>query len=147
MLRYRPRSCAEARNRLVQYGFSDHEIDNAIEQGKAAGLLDDKLFAKLWVEDRLAHHPLSRRAVERELEEKGIDRETVAQILNELYPPEKEVRIALELAKARIARYRGLSRTTRMWRTLNFLLRRGFNLSLARKAVRTAEKLSDREIE
>ena len=140
MLRYRPRSCAEARNRLAQYGFSEHEIDKAIEQGKAAGLLDDKLFTKLWVEDRIAHHPLSRRAVERELQEKGIDQETVSQILNELYPPEKEVKIALELAQARMARYRGLNRTTRMRRTLNFLLRRGFNLSLARKVIRTVDK-------
>ena len=75
-----------------------------------------------------------------ELGNKGIPPETISHALDELYPPEEEVRIALELARTRMAHYRGLDRTTRMRRTLNFLLRRGFDLSLARKAVREAEK-------
>ncbi len=141
LLRYRPRSCAEARARLARLGFSASEIDAAIARGEAAGLLDDRLFAKLWVEDRIAHRPLSRRGLIRELEEKGIAAETISQVMDELYPPEDEVKIALDLARARMARYRSLDRTTRMRRTLNFLLRRGFSLSLARDVVRKVEKL------
>ncbi len=141
LLRYRPRSCAEARARLARLGFSSSEIDAAIAQGEAAGLLDDRLFAKLWVEDRLAHHPISRRALIRELEDKGIAAETISQVMDDLYPPEDEARIALDLARTRMARYRNLDRTTRMRRTLNFLLRRGFGLSLAREVVREVEKL------
>lgn len=130
------------RARLARLGFSAREVDAAIAQGKAAGLLDDQLFAKLWVEDRLAHHPLSRRGLIRELEEKGIAAETISQVMDDLYPPGDEAKIALDLARARMARYRSLDRTTRMRRTLNFLTRRGFSLSLAREVVRAAEKES-----
>ena len=140
LLRYRPRSCAEVRTRLAQLGFPDHDIDTVIEQGKAAGLLDDRLFTKLWIEDRRAHHPLSRRAVARELHDKGIDTELVTALMTELYPAEDETKIALDLARTRMARYRGVDGATRMRRTFNFLVRRGFNPALARKVVREVEK-------
>ncbi len=126
--------------RLRRLGFSEPEIDAAIAQAKAAGLLDDQIFAKLWVEDRLAHHPLSRRAVERELREKGIAPDLISSVMGAFYPEHKEAEIAIELAQERVARYHGLDRTTSMRRTLNFLLRRGFNPVLARKVVREVEK-------
>ena len=147
LLRYRPRSCAEVQTRLVKLGFSPDEISEVIERGKDAGLLDDRLFAKLWVEDRLAHHPLSRRALIRELEEKGIAAKTISQVMADLYPAQDESRIALDLARTRMARYSGIDRDVRMRRTFNFLLRRGFSVSLAREVVREIERLSDREIE
>ncbi len=139
-MRYRPRSCAEVKTRLEKLGFSPHEIEKAIDRGKDSGLLDDRLFAKLWVEDRLAHHPLSRRALIRELEEKGITAETISQVMDDLYPARDESRIALDLARMRITRYSGIDRDVRMRRTFNFLLRRGFSVSLAREVVREAEK-------
>ncbi len=147
LLRYRPRSCAEVQTRLEKLGFPQHEIEEAIDRGKESGLLDDRLFAKLWVEDRLAHHPLSRRALIRELEEKGIAAETISQVMDDLYPTRDEPKIALDLARTRMARYSGINRDARMRRTLNFLLRRGFSISLAREIVKEIERLSDREIE
>jgi len=129
---------------LIAQGFDQDTIEETIQKGEAAGLLDDRLFAKLWVEDRLLYHPLSRRAITQELAEKGIAPEIANEILGERYPPEKEKEIALKLAQTRLARYENLDRDRRIRRTVVFLTRRGFNISLATRVVRAAiEKLND----
>jgi len=129
---------------LITQGFDQDTIEETIQKGEVAGLLDDRLFAKLWVEDRLLYHPLSRRAVTQELAEKGIAPEIANEILGERYPPEKEKEIALKLAQTRLARYENLDRDRRIRRTVVFLTRRGFNISLATRVVRAAiEKLND----
>ena len=103
-------------------------------------LLDDHAFARLWVEDRLMHHPLSRYAVERELAEKGIEDEVAQSALEEHYPPSKEKLIAAELAKRRIAKYSGLEKDNRIRRTVSFLTRRGFSVSVAKATVLSIER-------
>lgn len=115
-------------------------VEEVLCQAEAAGLLDDAVFTRLWVEDRLLHRPLSRRAVERELAEKGIAAETVEQIMEALYPPEKEKEVALRLAQARFTRYRGLARERRDRRMVAYLTRRGFTFSLASSVVRALER-------
>lgn len=136
LLRYRPRSVAEVRRRLLALRFTDEEIDKVVATAEAAGLLDDKIFTKLLVEDRLLHHPLSRRAIAQELADKGIDKAIADAALEELYPAEKEKEFALSLAQARLARYASLDRDKRMQRTISFLTRRGFNPALAGQVVR-----------
>ena len=129
---------------MVAQRFDQDTIEETIQKGEAAGLLDDRLFAKLWVEDRLLYHPLSRRAITQELAEKGIAPEIANELLEERYPPEKEKEIALKLAQTRLARYENLDQDRRIRRTVAFLTRRGFNISLATRVVRAAiEKLND----
>ena len=125
---------------MVAQGFDQDVIEETIRKGEAAGLLDDRLFAKLWVEDRLLYHPLSRRAVAQELAEKGIAPEIANEILGERYPPEKEKEIALKLAQTRLARYQNLDHDHRVRRTVAFLARRGFNAALAKSIVYSLEK-------
>jgi len=130
---------AEARRRLRGLGFGEETVEKVLHQAKKAGLLDDTLFARLWVEDRVLHHPISRRAVERELAEKGIAPETVEQVLQALYSPEKEKQLALQLAQARYDRYQGLTQVQRTRRTVSYLTRRGFSLGMAKSIVRALE--------
>ncbi len=147
LLRYRPRSVAETRERLRSLGFTDQEIDKTISTAEAADLLNDEAFVRLWVEDRLLHHPLSRRAIQQELAEKKIDRETINAALERLYPAEKEKELAIELAQARMAKYANLDRNRAMQRTISFLTRRGFNPRLSGQVVHVViERLNEREI-
>jgi len=125
---------------LVAQRFDQDTIEETIRKGEAAGLLDDRLFAKLWVEDRLLYHPLSRRAVTQELAEKGIAPEIANEVLGERYPPEKEKEIALKLAQTRLARYQNLDRDRRIRRTVAFLSRKGFNAALSKSIVYSLEK-------
>ena len=112
---------AEVRGRLLSLGFTDQEIEKAVATAEAAGLLDDEIFTKIWVEDRLLHHPLSRRAIGQELADKGIDKGTADAALEKLYSAGKEKELALSLAQARLARYATLDRDNRMRRTISFL--------------------------
>ncbi len=139
-MRYRPRSVAEARVRLTSLGFREEEVEEVLHKAESAGLLDDDVFTRLWVEDRLLHHPLSRRAVRLELADKGIDPQIIATTIERLYPADKERVVAVQLARARFARYRTISRDRRIKRTVSFLTRRGFSLSLAVNTVRAVER-------
>ena len=50
LFRYRPRSRYEVQLRLKNRGYSRQTIMKALAWAEAAGLLDDRSFAKLWVE-------------------------------------------------------------------------------------------------
>ena len=145
LLRYRPRSVNEARTRLRVYGFSEEEIEETLERASEARLLDDVLFARLWIQDRLHSHPLSRRAVRQELAVKGVASPIVEEALADYYPPEMEDRVLYDLACERHKRYRGLDRERRMRRLTAYLTRRGFPFSAARKVVGHLETCSDDE--
>ncbi len=130
----------EARNRLMSLKYTDSQIDETISKAQSAGLLDDEAFAKVWTEDRLLNHPLSRRAVLQELTNKGIDRQIATEILDNKYPASQEKVVALELAQKRLSRYTALDRTSRMQKTISFLAGRGFSFSIARSVVEIAER-------
>lgn len=105
----------------------------------AEGLLDDRLLAKLWIDDRLLYRPLSRRAIALELKDKGIASGIIEPLLAEAYPPEREQRIALELAVERYERLDPSTPERRARRTVDYLARKGFSRSLAIDIVRGLE--------
>ena len=103
-------------------------------------MIDDSLFAKLWVEDRILHHPMSRRAVARELADKGVPGDLTAAALDAGYPPAHERELALRVAEARFQRLRNVDYEKRTRRTIDHLMRRGFSGSVARDVVRHLER-------
>jgi len=139
----RPLTEREAEGLLVQAGFSRDDIDAALARAREFTWIGDRVFARLWVEDRLMHHPLSRRAIEDELRGRKAQPDIVRSALDELYPAEREREIAAELARARLARLAGVDETARLRRTTDFLIRRGFSASLAAESARRALRASD----
>ncbi len=144
LLRYRPRSIAEARQRMSEQGYEYDVIEATISQAIATNQLDDAAFAKLWVRDRMWHHPLSRAAIAQELREKRIHQDLIASTLHAEYPAIREVELATELAEARIRRLHGLTPEKRRNRLVSFLSRRGFARGLAYEIVKSVEKEFDR---
>jgi regulatory protein len=145
LLRYRPRSIAEARRRLLERGFDRSVAEETIQHAVATDQLDDAAFAKLWVRDRLWHHPLSRAAVARELRDKGIDSELISATIEKEYPAVREMELAAELARQRMRRLCSLPGETRTRRLAAFLARRGFARGLVVQAVRVAETECNRD--
>lgn len=125
-------------------GLPFDEVERLIGQAREAGLIDDRLFAKLWVEDRMTNRPLARGAIKRELREKGIDPSLVEQAIRSGYPESKEPEVALRLAQSRYDRLRTLpDKEKRVRRLLGFLDRRGFNRDLACRIVNQLEQESE----
>jgi len=144
LLRYRPRSIAEARQRMSEQGYAPEVIANTIDQAIATDQLDDAAFAKLWVRDRMWHHPLSRAAISQELRQKGVAAELISSTLQAEYPAVQEIELATRLAETRLSRYVGITPEKRRNRLVSFLARRGFSRGLVYQVVKTVEKEFDR---
>ncbi|MBU1050567.1 recombination regulator RecX [Candidatus Bipolaricaulota bacterium] len=144
LLRYRPRSIAEARQRMAQQGYDSTITKDTIDQAIATGLLDDAGFAKLWIRDRMWHHPLSRAAIAQELRQKGIDPELVAATLQAEYPAVQEVELATGLAETRMRNSLGINPDKRRNRLISLLERRGFSRGVVYQVVTAVEKEFER---
>lgn len=82
-LEVRSRSIAEVRRRLGGAGYRPDLVEGAITKLIEFRVLDDEVFARLWVESRDRARPRGERAIRAELGQKGIDREIVDLVLNE----------------------------------------------------------------
>jgi SOS response regulatory protein OraA/RecX len=82
LFRYRPRSRSEAFVRLRQKGFSEAVVTSVLEEAARAGIVDDAKFAKLWVADRLARRPRSRRLLERNCKSWGSPQKKFRELSN-----------------------------------------------------------------
>jgi regulatory protein len=71
-LSYRPRSEAEVRRNLRKKDVTDEAIEAVVERLTRAGMLDDREFARYWVENRLQFNPRGARALGHEMREKGV---------------------------------------------------------------------------
>jgi regulatory protein len=126
-------------------GFSSDEVEAALSEARRLELLNDRVFARLWIEDRVAHHPLARNTMKRELAEKGVAPETIDEVLSELCPKEQDREVALRLAQERFARHATLAPEARARRTVSYLTRRGFSVPDALAIVRALEKARRRD--
>jgi regulatory protein len=132
-----------ALRKLTTRARTRHELDQALqarnvppavkeavlERMQDLGLVDDASFAVDWVASRQQRRHLSRRALRRELEVKGVERDDVDRAL-------EEVDFNSELAAARdlVARKRpqmsGLTRDVQYRRLAGILSRRGFDTAV-----------------
>ncbi|MBC7099719.1 regulatory protein RecX [Candidatus Bipolaricaulota bacterium] len=135
LLSFRPRTEAELRSRLALKGCEEKLIDRVIARAKAEGLVDDRLFARLYAEDRLLGRPCSRGMLARELRAKGVSREVAERAAAEVLPELDERALAERALEGRLSLWQGLPDEVRKRRAYAFLLRRGFSPELARELV------------
>lgn len=136
LLSVRSRSRAELRIRLIRAGYELVEIEEAIADLEAVGLVDDERFAREYAEHQ-RRRGMGRRAGMAALRAKGVDRHVAEQAVGETNP-EDEAERAFELARGRLERLGGLPPDVAHRRTVGFLLRRGYEPIIAGSAVRRA---------
>ena len=122
LLSYRPRSQAEVRRRLLEKGHSREAVQEALGRLSRAGLLDDRAFARFWVENRFQFNPRGVAVLRRELRQKGVDDALIEEVLAEY----DEEAAAARAAEAAIRRLRRLDPLTFRRRLSDYLRRRGF---------------------
>lgn len=83
-LSYRPRSSKEVKDHLVKKGCDQPTISKIIAALQEQKLLDDKNFAEIWVSERRQFQLKSRRQLEYELRQKGIEKEVIDASLSEI---------------------------------------------------------------
>jgi regulatory protein len=135
LLVVRPRSEHELRDRLKRKEYDPESIDLAIERIHGWGYLDDADFARRWVENRVQHRPRGERLLKQELRAKGVDAETIADVLEEADIDETAAAIAVATKAAK--RMQGLDPIVARRRLTGQLARRGFSFSTIDAAIKT----------
>jgi regulatory protein len=140
----RARSVAEVRRRLGRAGFRSDLIEAAVARMTELGMLDDESFGRAWVESRDRAHPRGERALRRELQLKGLDRELIDGVLGDRRDAanasgEEGATVDLEAAVRLIAKNaRALERVAdpraRRQRAYALLARHGFDPETCREA-------------
>jgi regulatory protein len=126
-LRYlgsRQRSEIEVRRYLdTKRIFNEDVIESVIDKLKSIKLLDDRLFAESWKNDRLAFKPRSRSAIRRELVNKGVD----VDVIEEATSGVDDLETALLIAQKRAHRLKQLEYPDFYRRLAGYLGRRGYS--------------------
>ncbi len=129
-LEQRMQTGKELRTRLLRKGFDPAAIDAALERLAKYGYLNDERFAELWIENRLAHRPRSKRMLEQELRQKGVDREIVQETVASSEIDDRAA--ALDLATRRLKSVHGLPPQEQRKKLTGILARRGFDYGTIR---------------
>ncbi len=134
-LRYltaRPRSERELRTRLRQRQMGEVVIDRTVEQLKGRGLLDDFTFAQYWVDQRVTFRPRSRRMLEMELRQKGVDGEAIEGVTLDMDDEAEAYRAAQRRARSLATDDFDIF----VKKLIDHLRRRGFGYGTAAKTAR-----------
>jgi len=129
-----------ALRRLTMRAHTRHELDKALQaknvpqsvkeavldRMEEVGLVDDATFAVDWVASRQQRRHLSRRALKRELEVKGVERGDIDRALENV-DRDAELASARELVERKRAAMSALARDVQQRRLAGLLSRRGFD--------------------
>lgn len=121
-LSYRPRSSTEVRQNLQKKKFDPGVIDAAMERLRTLGYLDDRAFARFWVDNRNTFKPRSPMALRVELRRKGVPDAIIREVVAEVDTHDA----AYRAAEKKLSRYRGSTVTEFKRKLGGFLQRRGF---------------------
>jgi regulatory protein len=130
---YRPRSSTEIRQNLRNKGVSEDLINKVVTRLESSRVVDDKGFARMWVENRSDYRPRGRRMLSFELKQKGIAEDIIRETLDESLPDEDELAYQAALLQSRKLRQMDWAEFRR--KMYDHLARRGFSYDAANAAV------------
>ena len=140
----RQRSEKEVRDYLRNLSFKrkvkDQEeisllvIDAVVERLKQRGLINDSQFAQDWLQARRSSKKKGKIALKMELIQKGIDKETIDQ-LDENISNEDEVSVAKQALEKKLKSWQHLPEIEFKQKAIAFLMRRGFAYEVAKDIV------------
>lgn len=130
-LGYRLRAEKEMRDRLRRNGFRPDVIESEMRRLKDLLLIDDAAFAQFWKDGREASRPQSRRVMRLELQRKGVDKEVIVEVVQDVDEEEGAYRVA----QKKVRSLSGLAEKEFYRRLGQFLQRRGYGYELSRRVV------------
>jgi regulatory protein len=136
-LGHRDRTVAEVRERLSAERVEPDVVEEAVEELRHLGYLDDARYAQRFVEDRRSIDAWGAARIERRLLAVGVDAALVAAALGE-HGAGEELEAALAVLRRRFAQPPAHDRERD--RALGLLVRKGYELELAYDAVRAFER-------
>ena len=142
LLKVREHSEREVRDKLALKGFTPRVQERVLAYAREARLVDDALFARLWVASRIKR-PFGARRLRWELEHKGIAPSLIEEALSVAAAGYREEDVVRDLVRARVARMKGTPAQTVKERLYRLLTRRGFKHGIIFDVLR--QEVSDDE--
>jgi regulatory protein len=130
-----PRTRAQLATTLRERGVADDVAMSVLNRFEEVGLVDDGLFAQMWVESRRAGRGLSARALRSELRTRGVAEELITEAL-EGVSADAEWESARAIAQRKARSVAGLPRGTQIRRISGALARKGYGAGLTAQVVR-----------
>ncbi|MEL4505695.1 regulatory protein RecX [Luteococcus sp. H138] len=148
-----------ALRRLTLRDHSRRELDDALaakdvptdvreellERFEELGLVNDQNFAEQWTRARRNSRKLSKAAVRRELQTKGVDRELIDEALEPI-DHDSEVELATELARKKWRTVQNLPRQVAYRRMAGALGRKGYSSSVVSQVLRDVMQADPEEL-
>ena len=129
-LSYRDRSKWEITQYLEKKQHSHLVIQQTLEYLENFDYVDDQRFALQWGQFNINKKKLGRNRLYLELLNKGIDRETLENILSTLYENNPEIQLAKECASKKWESLKGVEADKKKRRLFQHLKRRGFSADI-----------------
>ncbi len=130
-LGFRVRSQAEVKMYLRDKEYSEDVIADTIERLEEYNYLNDQGFAQAWVSDRKRFKPKGRRALQYELQQKGLNSEDIETALADI----DEEALAQQALESKIRQWQHLSEADFRKKSMGFLSRRGFAYGLVKETI------------
>lgn len=128
-------SSKEISDKLKRQGYTDDIIKDVICKMESYGYINDESFAEEWVQSRLDSKPKGRLVIKRELVDKGIEEDTIENILNKTLSETVQYDLALDLARRKIKTYRDDDAMSTKRKLYAFLSRRGFGYDIIKSVM------------
>lgn len=133
LLKLRPRSTWELRNRLLGKRFNGTIARRAIDFLKEKHFLDDAEFARSWVESRMNSRPSGAVLIRRELRAKGVEAPLIDRALRGL--KDNEVSVLKDLAEKKLGGLKDTPWEEKRRRLFGYLARRGFDYNVIEEVI------------
>jgi len=134
-LSYRPRSIKETIDALRRKGSPDDITEQIVQKLSEQGFLDDEKFAIWWLDQRTTFKPKGQRLIKAELQQKGISKEIIEQIVGSLSSSSSQTATAVQLLNKRVHRYKNIPLKEMREKMFNFLIHNGFDFDIAKSAI------------
>ncbi len=133
LLRQRPRSEFEIRQRLKLKGYGDEVVAIVVEDLKKTGNIDDAKFARFWIDSRMNANPMGDCVLKHELKLKGVSDPIIEATLQDKAVNYDEYEVAFNMAVEKYKRFQKLDKRKALKRVYDFLSRRGFKYDTIRR--------------
>ena len=131
-LSYRPRSTAEVKNNLTKKEYPEPVIETVMARLSELGMVDDRKFARYWIEQRETFKPRGQIALRQELYQKGVSREIIDEAEEAYIYLRDEYAAARKVAEKKEHRWNHLPREQFFSKMNGLLQRRGFNYAITK---------------
>lgn len=126
------RTDKEVRGKLQEEGYDTRCIEQVIDELKALGYINNKLYAQKYVFDRSKLKPVSKRLMKQKLLSRGIADDVADEVLEDWKV--EDIDVAENLLKRKFGKY-DLTDENILKKAYSFLLHRGFSHDTIRDAI------------